>query len=105
MPNVVNTHVQQIVHQRRGARADVDNPSVRIQSGLLEQLNRNIQVRCKPTDLIGLLGAIHRLPVVGCVFGHGGPAYVNYFGNVQSNDIKARASVGASAGVYGSATV
>ena len=61
--DIAKTPVEQVIDERRGARAHIDHARAGGQSGLLEKLQRHIQVGLIPADRIGALGPIDVLPV------------------------------------------
>jgi hypothetical protein len=69
------THVQQIVDQRRGSPADVDDSRRRVDSSALEQGNRHAQMRCKPTHVIRSQAAINPLPMIHETYRHAAPQW------------------------------
>ena len=69
----LDTEVEQVIHQRRRAAADVDDARARTEPGFNQQLERDVEVRAIPADLVRPLGPVRVVPM-RAVVRHEAPA-------------------------------
>ena len=70
--DVTDATIEQIIHERRGSAANIDDSRIRRQAGQPQQLDGHIQMRPIPADGIGSLCSIYLLPMWLPVGGQGG---------------------------------
>ncbi len=72
---VTDTTIEQIIHERRGSAANINDSRIRRQAGQFQQLDGHVQMRPIPADGLGCLCSIDFLPVwlpVDGLRSHGG---------------------------------